>query len=143
MLFLYYAALLYFALLSSAKIGDPVVVKSSSYKYEPPLPKEGNIYGISHSPIVSYDYNFCSFSKGTVFYRTQRGGLLQSGALRHSTSVPSQETQGLPSLQLCHFSIPLPKYLTLREETTKLVEKEFACEITFRRENRNDFTTSL
>jgi len=38
---------------------------------------------------------------------------------------------------------PLPKYLIPRGETIKLVEKEFAREITFRREKRNDLTTGL
>ena len=108
MLFLYYAALLYFALLSSAETSRPVVADSASYEYEIKIqPKEGTIYGISHSSIVSFTYNFSSYSKLTVFYRTQRGRL-ESGASKRSTSGPSQETQGLPSLQLYHFYSRFP-----------------------------------
>ena len=106
MLLLYYAALLYFALLATAKTTPVTVVYSSSYRYPP---KEGNIYGISHSHIVSHDYNFCSFSKWTVFDRTQMEWLIQNGALKHSTSVPSQDTQDLSSLQPCHFSTTCPR----------------------------------
>jgi hypothetical protein len=109
MLFLYYAALLYFALLSSAETSAPVVVESTSYIHKiQPKTQKGRIYGISHSSIVSHAYSLSSFSKLTVFYRTERGRLIESTALKRSTSVLSQETQGLPSLHLCHCCTPCP-----------------------------------
>ena len=124
MLLLYYAALLYFALLCSAKT---TVVYSSSYRYE------GYIYGISHSPIVSHYYNFCSFRRWTVFDRTQMG-MLQCGALKHSTSAPSREHQGLPLLQMCHFWTPCPSLSNFVARQDVPSRKTLFVRLPFRRE---------
>ncbi|KAF8322875.1 hypothetical protein F5887DRAFT_989094, partial [Amanita rubescens] len=112
MLFLYYAALFYFALLSSAETTPPAVVKSSSYKYKPPLPKEGNIYGISHSPIdtegrVTTQWSFKAFYIG---------------------SVPGDPR--LAFVAAVSLFDPLPEYLIPRGATIRWVEKDFAREIT-------------